>query len=86
MVLEMPFLTFSNANIQFARKKLTKRFYTTAKALSITQRIEIINKKEFTKAALDENIKAFVMYMISFSFNLISIYLTQKIQIALLVI
>ena len=46
--------------------------------------MEIINNKKFTKTALDKNIKVFVVYVISFSLNLIPIHLAQKAQIALL--
>ena len=54
----MPFLTLSNADIQFAEKELTWRSYTVAEALPTTKRVEIIDKKEFAKAALDENVEA----------------------------
>ena len=63
----MLFLTLSNVNIQFAEKKLIWRTYTTGDALPTTQRVEFIEKKEFAKAALDENIKAFVVHMSSLS-------------------
>ena len=53
VVLRISFLTLSNANIQFAEKKLTWRSYTAAEALSTIKRVELINKKEFAKAALD---------------------------------
>ena len=82
----MPFLTFSNTDIQFAQKKLTWRFYTIAKALPTTKQVEIINKKKFTKIVLDKNVKAFVMHVTSLSLNSMSIYLVQKAQITLLVI
>ena len=59
----MPFLIFSNVVIQFVQKELTWRFYTVEKALITSQRLELIDKKKFAKAALDENIKAFVMHM-----------------------
>lgn len=49
VVLKMPFLTFGNANIKFAKKELTWRSYITAKALPITKRIEFIDKKMFAK-------------------------------------
>ena len=67
VVLEMPFLTLSNANIQFAEKELTWRTYTTEDALPTTQRVELIDKKEFAKAAFDENIEAFVVHVSSLS-------------------
>ena len=59
----MLFLTYSNANIKFALKKLIWRFYIAIKALSTTKRIKIINKKEFVKVALDKNIEVFVMHL-----------------------
>ena len=51
VVLEILFLIFSNTDIQFVEKKLTWRFYTSVKTLPITKRVELIDKKEFAKAA-----------------------------------
>ena len=65
VVLRMPFLTLSNINIQFAAKKLTWRSYTTAEALPTTKRVKLINKKEFAKAALDEECETFVIHVIA---------------------
>ena len=48
-------------------KKLTWRSYTTAKALPTTKWVELINKKEFAKAALDGNSKTFVVHVASLS-------------------
>ena len=48
--------------------------------------MEIIDKKEFTKAALDKNVEAFVVHVTFFSPNLMLIPLAQEAQIALLVI
>ena len=59
----MPFLTFSIANIKFAQKKLTWKSYNAAKALPTTKQVEIIERKEFAKTALDKYIKTFMMYM-----------------------
>ena len=61
MVLRMPFLTLSNANIQFVEKELTWRSYTAIEALPTTKRVELIDKKEFAQAALDEESKTFVV-------------------------
>ena len=63
--LDMPFLIFSNTEVQFVEKELTWRSYTTDKALSATKRVKLIDKKEFTKVALDENSKTFVMHIAS---------------------
>ena len=79
MVLELRFLTFSNIDIQFAKKKLSWRSYTIEETLPTTCQIELINKKEFAKAALDENIKAFMMYVSSLSLGLkITIHSARK--------
>lgn len=63
VILEMPFLALSNADIQFLKKKLTWRSYTIAEALPTTKRVELINKKEFVKAALDEELNTFVVHV-----------------------
>ena len=81
VVLGTLFLTLSNADVQFVEKELTWRTYITAKALPTTKRVELINKKEFAKAALDENSETFVVHMASF--NLTSgIYPDRAAQIA----
>ena len=64
VVLGMPFLTLSNADIQCKEKELTWKTYTTAEALLTTKRIELINKKVFAKAALDKNFETFLMHII----------------------
>ena len=63
MVLGMCFLTFCNADIQFAKKKLIWRSYTVVEALQITKRVEIINKKELAKTALDKESETFMMHV-----------------------
>ncbi len=64
VVLGMPFLFLSNANVEFAELgKLTWRTYTAAEALPTTSRVELINKREFARAALDENSETFVVYV-----------------------
>ena len=90
VVLGMPFLTLSNADVQFVEKELTWRSYTTAKALPTTKQVEIINKKEFAKAALDEKSEIFVVHVASLNLtpgiNLdraaqIASLLTEKVKI-----
>ena len=51
-------------------KELTWRTYTIAKILSTTKQVELINKKKFAKAALDEKSETFVIRIASF--NLVS--------------
>ena len=65
VVLGIHFLTFNNAIVQFVKKELTWRSYTTAEALPTTKQVELINRKEFAKAALDENSETFVMHVTS---------------------
>lgn len=77
VLLGMPFLTFSNVGIQFAEEKLTWRSYTTTEAFSTNQKVELINKKEFAKTALDETVEAFVVYMASFTSEM-WIYLARE--------
>ena len=79
----MLFLTFNNANVQFAKKELTWRIYTTKKSLSIIRQVELIDQKEFAKAILDENIEAFVVHVSSLELRM-TIYLARKAQLALL--
>ena len=59
----MPFLILSNANIQFIEKELTWKSYIIKEALPTTQGVELINKKEFIRAALDEESETFVMHV-----------------------
>lgn len=61
----MLFLTFSLADIYFAKKELELRSYTVDKALATTKWVEIIDKKEFALAALNLEDKTFVLQMVS---------------------
>ena len=81
VVLGIPFLTLSNADVQFVEKELTWKTYTTTKALPTTKRIELIDKKEFANAALNQKSETFVIH-IAF-LNLVSgIHLDRETQIA----
>lgn len=62
----MLFLLFSNVNVEFMEKlgKLTWWFYTAIKALPTTSWVELIHKREFAKAATNENLKTFVVYVV----------------------
>ncbi len=63
VVLGMPFLALSNANFQFSAEKLIWRTYTAAEALPTTSRVELIDKREFARAALDQNSEIFVVHV-----------------------
>ena len=62
VVLGMPFLTLSTAEIRFAERELVWRTYTAAGALSTTRRVEIIDK-ELAAAALNEDDETFVVHV-----------------------
>ena len=61
----MLFLTFSKANIWFAKQELVRKTYIVAKTIQITRRVEIINKKEFAVAVLNIDNEPFVMHIVT---------------------
>ncbi len=63
MVLGIPFLIFSNLDIQFVENKLEWRNYTTVEVLSTIKKVELIDKKEFAAVPIDENVKTFLIYI-----------------------
>lgn len=81
----MFFLTFSNASMQFVKRKLIWRLYILNKTLLTTKRVQIIDQKEFAAAILDPSKKSFIVYIVFLSLgSKISIHPTQKAQIAFL--
>ena len=84
VVLGMPFLTLSNADIQFAEGELTWRTYTPTEALPTTKRVQIIDRKEFAEAALDLNKEAFVVHVATVTAEPMTIHPARQAQIALL--
>ena len=65
VVLGMPFLTLSHADIQFDTESFTWRSYSAAKVLRTTRRVELIDKHKFAKAALDKNSETFVVHVVA---------------------
>lgn len=61
VILGMLFFILSAAHIWFVEMKLVWRIYTTAKALPITQRVELMDQNDFTKAALSKTFETFVI-------------------------
>ena len=59
----MYFFTFSNVDIQFARKKLLWRSYTSIKALLTIKQVEIVIKKGFSKVGLIDYIETFIIHV-----------------------
>ncbi len=66
-ILEMPFLTMNNADVNFQARDLQWRSYTTGEVFLITGQVELIGKKEFVAAALDPEHEAFIVYIAAFS-------------------
>ncbi len=67
IVLGMPFLTMSNADVDFQARDLQCRSYTTGEVLPTTRQVELIGKKEFAAAALDPEYKNFVIHVVALS-------------------
>lgn len=81
VILGIPFLTSSNADVRFSERQLFWRAYTEAEALLTTRRVEIIDRKEFAAAALNKDAYAFVMHVTFF----VSPNNHHKIQLASLI-
>ena len=67
VVLGIPFLILSGANVDFLRCELRLKTYITKKALSTTRRVELMGKKEFAAAALDPEHKTYIVHVGSVS-------------------
>ena len=83
VVLGMTFLIFSNIDVQFAKKEIIWKNYTTKKALSTTHQVKLVDQKKYAKVVLDKNIEVFVTH-VSFLGLKLTIHLVRKAWIALL--
>ena len=63
VVLGMPFLTLSGADVDFPKRELRWRSYTIEEALPTTKQVELVGKKEFAAVALDPGHETFVVYV-----------------------
>ena len=63
VILGMPFLKISNADVSFGKGTLTWKTYTTNEALPTTEQVQIIDKKDFVIAALDADSEMFVVHI-----------------------
>ncbi len=70
IVFGMPFLTMSNADVNFQAQDLQWRSYITGDILSTTRQVELIGKKEFATAALDPEYETFVVHIVALSVDL----------------
>ena len=63
MILGMPFLKLSKADMSFGGGTFTWKSYITNKALPTTEQVQIIDPKEFIIAALDADSENFVVHV-----------------------
>ena len=85
IVLEMLFLTLSNADIRFVEQELAWRIYTAAQTLPITKRVEIIKKRKFAAAAPNADNKTFVLHVVALAEpTTMPIHLSGQAQVAVL--
>ena len=63
VILGMPFLKISNADVSFGEGTLTWKSYTTNEALPTTERVQLVDPKEFVIAALDADSETFVVHV-----------------------
>ena len=80
----MLFLTLGNADKRFVKRELVWKTYSAAEVLPITQKVEIINKKEFATVALNKDNETFKVQIAAFSVMDSNVHLFQHAQIALL--
>ena len=64
----MPFLTLSDADIDFLDQEIRWRIYTTKEALPTTKCVELVGKKEFAVVELDPEHETYVVHVRSVSF------------------
>ncbi len=85
IVLGMPFLTMSNADVDFQAQNLQWRSYTIRDILPTTRRVELIRKKEYATAALDPEHETFVVHVAALSVDSgVEVHPSRRAQIAYL--
>ena len=67
VVLGIPFLILSGADVDFSGRELRWKTYTAKEILLTTRCIELVGKKEFAAAALDPESETFVVHVASLS-------------------
>ena len=81
VVLRMLFLKISNADVAFDEGILTWKSYITNKALPTTERVWLVNPKEFVIVALDADSETFVMHVAIWKQEEMAMDLGRKAQI-----
>ena len=84
VILGMSFLKFSNADVSFGEGILTWKSYTTSKVLPTTERVRLVNPKEFVIAALDANSETFIVYMAIREQEEMPVHMERQAQVAAL--
>ena len=69
VVFGILFLTFRGIDVDFLGRELRWRTYTTKEALPTTKCVELVGKKEFAGAALDQEQATYVVHVTSLSYN-----------------
>ena len=77
VVLRMPFLSLSNADVQFDKGNLTWRIYSTSEALPKTRQVQLIDKHKLAREALNKNSVIFVVYVAALEALKLAIHLSQ---------
>ena len=67
VVLRMPFLTLSDADVDFSGRELWWKTYIAKEAFPTTRRVELVEKKKFAATALDPKNETFVIHVASLS-------------------
>ena len=81
VVLGMPFLKISNANIVFGKGTLMWKSYITNKALPSTEQVQLVDPKEFVIAVLNTDSETFIVYVAIWEREKMAINSNKKIQI-----
>ena len=63
VVLGMPFLTLSGADIDFSGRELWWKTYTTKEVFLTIRRIELVGKKEFAAAVFNPEYETYIVYV-----------------------
>ena len=63
VVLGIPFLTLSDLDVNFSKRKLWWRSYTIKEAFPTDKRVELVGKKEYAAATLDPGHEPFVVHV-----------------------
>ena len=63
VILGMPFLKLSNADVLFGKKTLMWKSYTTSEGLPTIEQVQLVNLKEFVITALDADSETFIVHV-----------------------